>query len=119
MYRPLSLSTCIYPEDDMSENLCRTIIDTVKEKALLLDKCKKFHKDQFGPDTHNITNSLEFCLSNMRHGGSMSTDTCNSARKISSLLVEGVTKICKEKSLENGEDPDNVLIMRTDFHNHL
>ena len=30
MYRPLLLSTYIYPEDNMSETLCRTIIDTVK-----------------------------------------------------------------------------------------
>ena len=49
----------------------------------------------------------------------MSTDTCNSARKLSSLLVEEVTKIRKEKSLEKGEDPTNVIIMRTDSHNHL
>ena len=57
MYRPLLLSTCIYPEDDRSETLCRTIIDTEKEKALLLDKWKKFHEDQFRPDTHNIPES--------------------------------------------------------------
>ena len=33
--------------------------------------------------------------------------------------MEEVTKICKEKSLEKGEDPANVRIMRTDCHNHL
>ena len=33
--------------------------------------------------------------------------------------LEEVTKICEEKSLEKGEDTANVLIMRTDFHNHL
>ena len=49
----------------------------------------------------------------------MSTDICNSARKLSSLFVEEVTNICKDKSIDNGEDPDNFLIMRTDFHNHL
>ena len=87
MYRPLLLSTCIYPEDGRSETVCRTIIDTVKEKDMLLDKRKKFHEEQFGPDTHNIPEYLGICLSKMRHGGSMSTDTCNSARKLSSLLV--------------------------------
>ena len=55
----------------------------------------------------------------MRHGVSMRIDTCNYARKFSSLLVEEVKNICKEKSIEKGEDPANVLIMRTDFHNHL
>ena len=77
MYRLLLLSTCIYPENDRSDTLCRTIIDTIKEKALLLEKWKKFHEDQFGPDTHNIPNSLELCLSKMSHGGSMITNTCN------------------------------------------
>ena len=49
----------------------------------------------------------------------MSTNTCNSARKISSMLVEKVTKIYKEKSLQKGEYPANVLIIRTDYHNQL
>ena len=49
----------------------------------------------------------------------MITDTCNSARKLSSLLVEEDTKICEEKSIEKGEDTANVLIMRTYCHNHL
>ena len=35
------------------------------------------------------------------------------------MLVAEVTKICEEKSLEKVEDPTNVLITRTDFHNHL
>ena len=87
MYRPLLLSTCIYLEDDRSETLCCTIIDSVKEKALLLDKSKKFHEYQFGTDTQNIPESLEICLSNMRHGSSMSTNTCNSARKFLFLSV--------------------------------
>ena len=50
---------------------------------------------------------------------STKTKTCNSARKLSSLLVEEVTKILEEKYLEKGEYPANVLIMRTDCHNHL
>ena len=116
---PLLLSTCIYLEDDSSETLCRTITDTVKEKALLLDKQKKFHEDRFGMDTHNIPDYLELCLSKTSHGGSISTNTYNSARKLSSLFVEEITKICKDKSIDNGEDPDNFLIMRTDFHNHF
>ena len=33
--------------------------------------------------------------------------------------MEEVKNICKEKSLEKGEDPANVLIMITYFHNHL
>ena len=49
----------------------------------------------------------------------MSTDICNSSRKLSSMLVEDATKICEEKYLDKGEDPANVLIMRTDCHNHL
>ena len=119
MYRSLLLSTCIYPEENRSETLCRTIIDTVKEKALLLEKYKKFHEDQFGPETHKIPNSFELCLSKMSHGGSISTNTCNYSRKLPSLLVEEVTKICEEKYLEKGEDSANVLIMKTYYHNHL
>ena len=69
MYISLLLSTCIYPEDGMSEALCRTIIDTIKEKALLLDKWKKFHEDQFLLNTHNIPDSLEIFFSKMCHGG--------------------------------------------------
>ena len=84
-----------------------------------MEKWKKFHEDQFGPDTLKSPESLELGLSKMSHGGIMSINTCNSACNISSLLVEEVTKICKEKSLEKGEDPANVLIMITYFHNHL
>ena len=119
MYRPLLRSTCIYTEDNRYETLCRTIIDTVKEKAMLLGKWKKFHKDQFGPDTHNIPDSSELCLYKMCHRGSTRTDTCNSAHKISSLLAEEATKIREEKSLEKGEYPTNVIITRTYFRNHL
>ena len=49
----------------------------------------------------------------------MSTDTCNSARKLLSMLVEEVRNICKDKYIEKDEDPTNVIIMRTYFHNHL
>ena len=55
----------------------------------------------------------------MGHGVSMSTDICNSSRKISSLFVEEVTKICEEKSLEKGEYTTNVLIAIIYYHNHL
>ena len=84
-----------------------------------MEKLKKFHKYRFGPDTHNIPDSLELCLSKMLHGGSMSTDTCNSARKFLFLSVEEVTKICEDKSQEKFEDPANLLIMRNYYHNHL
>ena len=62
---------------------------------------------------------MEIYFSNMRYGGSMSTAICNSARNLSSLLMEEATKIRKEKSLEKGEDNANVLIMRKYCHNHL
>ena len=84
-----------------------------------MEKWKKFQEDQFGLDTHNITDSSELCLSKMRHGGSMSTDACNYDRKLSYLLVEEVTNIWEEKYLEKVENTANVLIMRTYFHNHL
>ena len=35
------------------------------------------------------------------------------------MLVAEVTNISEEKSLEKVEYPTNVLIMRTDFDNHL
>ena len=49
----------------------------------------------------------------------MRTDTCNSVRKLSYLLVKEVKNIHGDKYLDKSEDTANVFIMRIDCHNHL
>ena len=58
VYKPLLVSICIFPEDEISETVCQSIIYTLKEKYLMLDRWKEIHEAEFGPDAaHDIIDS--------------------------------------------------------------
>ena len=48
------VSSCIFPEDERSETICKYIFQIFKEKVLLLEEWKAIHKANFGHDTHDI-----------------------------------------------------------------
>ena len=59
--RPLILSSCIFPEDERSETVCSAVIDTIKDKANLLDQWRVVHEKMYG-DTYDIPSSDEMGL---------------------------------------------------------
>ena len=48
-----------FPEDERSETIFQSIVETLKEKAKLLDQWKEFHKKHFGTDHDILSSSIE------------------------------------------------------------
>ena len=122
MFTPLLLSSCILAEDDTSETVCQSIINTVKEKGKLLDNWIAVHEAKVGTD-HDIPTSTQMRLSKLGKGGVVMSDNCNQARKVTKLLVDHITIVAEEKAVADGEDPNeegnNVLVLIGNYHNHL
>jgi len=119
-FRPLLISSCILPEDEKSETVCNSIIATLKEKASLLDGWISMHEKLFPDDDHGIPSANAVHLSKL-NWGLITTDTCNSARKLSKLLAEKVKEAVVEKMNQSGEEisNDTVNVLTQDCHNHL
>ena len=115
--RPLLLSSCIFPEDERSETVCRSILETLKEKAQLLEKWRATHEKMFGAD-HDIPSAEEMHMSKLE-GGTITTDACNAARLESSKIADEVVKAVKEKIAKEGLKDRDVLVLRQDCHHHL
>ena len=92
IYKLLLVSSFIFPEDKILESVCQSIISNFKEKALLLDRWKAIHKAAFGP---NAAYNIQFDISKMVKDGTITTDTCNPARLLSSKLATHVTEVSK------------------------
>ena len=76
--RPLLLSSCIFPEDEKSATVCAAILETIKEKAKLLDQWRAIHETEFGCD-HGIPSSEEMNIVKLNEAV-VSSDACNAAR---------------------------------------
>jgi hypothetical protein len=74
------------------------IIDTLKDKASLLDQWIEVHEAMFGA-THDIPPGESIHLSKLRDGV-ITTDTCNAARLLSSLVSEKVEEAVQIKISE-------------------
>ena len=79
------LSSCIFPEDECLETVCRSIIDTIKEKAGLLDQWRVFHKAKY-VDIDDIPFLASMGLTKLKEVV-ITSNTCNGAR-LSSELVQ-------------------------------
>ena len=88
MFQPLLLSSCMFPEDETSETLCLSIVETIKEKAKLLERWRTMHENNFGLD-HDILLAEELDLGKLGCGcgGVVMTDTCSVARKCRQVIV--------------------------------
>ena len=115
--RPLLLSSCIFPEDERSETVCKSIVDTLKEKAKLLEKWRKTNEKMFGTD-HDIPSREEMHMSKLE-GATINSDTCNGARLTSSLIADEIVKAVKEKIAKEGLDDRDILVLRQDCHHQL
>ena len=112
------MSSCIYPEDERSETICKAIIETIKEKALLLDKWRAVHEATFPDSTHDIPDSTSMSLTKAVRATVM-TDTCNAARLEAELIVEEIRKAVKEKCEQDGIEAPDLIAMTADCHNHM
>ena len=125
MLTPLLLSSSIYATDETAETVVLAIENTVKEKGELLDKWIGMHCTLFGEDyPHSIPPGTSLHLSKLATGGVITTDTCNTARKISRLLCDVIKQYAiaqMEATLTEGEvvDESQLVVMRVDCHHHL
>ena len=85
MLTHLLLSSNIFATDETATTVVRTIENTVKEKGELLGKWSDImHATLYGEDNpHSIPPANSLDLSKLVTGGVITTDTCNTARKIS------------------------------------
>ena len=113
------ISSCIFPEDERSETVCKAIIETLSDKAKLLDQWILVHQSMFGND-HDIPSATEVHLSKLNRG-IITTDTCNSARRISHLLADAIRMAVEEKIQQNGKNPEEltIMVLTQDCHHHL
>ena len=87
MFTPLLLSSSIYPEGDSSKTVVRALVNTIQEKGEMLQGWISKHQSMFGvDDAYFILLPTSLDLSKMSEGGLVTTDTCNTTRKISRLL---------------------------------
>ena len=107
--KPLLLTASIFPENETSVTVCKAICDTMKEKALYLSRWALLHESMFGA-THDIPSSTELTIGKLGQGGAVTTDTCNAARKLSSLLVD---EIIEQGAKDQGitvEDSEHMVL---------
>ena len=91
--------------------MCKSIVDTLKEKAKLLEKWRKTHEKMFGTD-HDIPSPEEMHMSKLE-GATINSDTCNGARLTSSLIADEIVKAVKEKIATEGlQDPGLIRTVR-------
>ncbi len=99
--------------------LCQSILDTLKEKASLLDQWIAVHESMYG-NNHDIPSAESIHLSKIRDG-IVTTDTCNSARALSEFISFEIEEAIKQKIVDSGGDPDSekINVYRQDCHNHM
>ena len=110
------MSRCIFPYNERLETVCKSMIETIKEKALLLDQRQTFHKETYGP-IHNIPPPEKMSIVKMK-GAVVNSDTCNSTQLTSSILVDKIEEVLKVKTKETG-DVYECTVLRMDCHHHV
>ena len=116
-YRPLLLSSCIFPEDERSETVCKSIIDTIKEKALLLDGWRLIHETDFGA-THDIPEGTSMSLAKL-DGAVVNSDTCHAARLTTTKIIDEIKCVVQEKLMMDGQQDIDPIVLQQDCHHHL
>jgi len=119
-YKSVVLDATIVPNGKTAEHLHASILRTFNEAGgLLKDWCDvtaAMYKDD--PKLQSllakIPNSTELCLSKFNRA-TVSTDTCNTARKMRLMLIASVTQICKDDGIEE----KNIKLFVGDCWHHL
>ena len=95
-FKTITLSTSIIAEDETSESLSKSIMQTFKESGALLDAWRDVTVQMYPawvdlldmiPKGSNLT------LSKLAKQGMITTDTCATARKFRQLLITEITAL--------------------------
>ena len=78
------------------------IIDTIKEKANLLDQWRAFHRAKYG-ETDDIPSSDSMGLTKLKRAV-INSDTCNHARATRTNINDVIKEVIKEKAELDGKD---------------
>ena len=116
LFRPLLLSSCIFPEDERSETVSTSIIDAIKEKSKLLDQWRAVHENLHGLD-HDIPSSETMNLTKFENAV-VTSDTCNAARLTSSMTVDAIEDAIAGAKEAAGEEYE-LTVLCQDCHHHL
>jgi len=114
--RPLLLSSCIFPEDERSETVSKAIIDTIKEKADLLDQWRAVHEDMYDEE-HDIPSSDDMNLTKFK-GAVVTSDGCNAARLTSTNIAEALEAVLEETAALEGEEYEPSIVI-VGCHHHM
>lgn len=96
--------------------MCKSIVDTIKDKSSLLDQWRDVHEAEYG-ETHDIPPSGKMHMSKLNEA-TINSDNCNAATKTSVLFIDEVKNAVKEKMDEMGETGDPLVIQQA-CHHHL
>ena len=114
--RPLLLSSCIFPEDERSETVSKTIIETIKEKADCLDQWRVVHEDMYDKD-QDIPSSDDMNLTKCKELVATS-DGCNAARLTSTITVKALEAAIEEAAALEGEEYKPLIVI-VGCHHHM
>ena len=98
------------------ETVCRSIINTIKDKADLLDQWRASHKANYG-DTCGVPSSASMGLTKP-NDAVITSDTCNGARFSSELVQARVEEAIKAQADLKSVDYE-ALLVRMGCHHHL
>ena len=100
--------------------MCESIINTIREKASLLDKWRRIHEEKFGVGSHTIPDSGQVSIAKLGiGGGGVMTDNCNSANLLGRQFAEKAEQLARESVRTNGGDESVVLVMQQNCHHHM
>jgi len=119
-YKTVVLDATIVPDGKTAEHLHASILRTFKEAGGLLDDWRAVTADMYKDDPAlpsllaEIPESTELRLSKFNNA-TVSTDTCNTARKMRLMLIDSVTQLCKDEGVEE----KNIKLFVGDCWHHL
>ena len=105
--RPLVLSSDIVLEGESSEQQCKAIIDMIKKGGKYVRQWATVIQEVYLHYQHDIPLATIIHIGKLSDGGGLTSDTCNSVRKIRRLLVECI----KKSAVQMSEDPSIVHTM--------
>jgi hypothetical protein len=117
-FKTITLSTSIIAEEETSESLAASIMQTFKESGSLLEKWRDTTLAMF-PDKPDliaiIPKASDLTVTKLANQGMIMTDTCNSARSFRKKLIQHI----KDHVSKDGLSPDDVRIYEGDCWHHL
>ena len=117
-YKTTVLDSAILADDETSESVTLSIIKTFKEGASLLQIWRNVTERMY-PGRDDLMKYLPLAaqlnITKLIGGGSMMTDTCNAAKLVRKLLIEGIKQVAREE----GYTEEEVVLFEQDCWRHL